>query len=276
MKIGCHISIRKGYLQAAKTAEQIGAGAFQYFPKNPRSLSIKMFDHSDAEACARYCRKHGIASIAHAPYPVNLAVTDELKRRATVESVLNDLEIVEACGSIGLVVHFGKFKGNDLLTGYQNILQCLNEILSRWQGSALILLENQAGEGTSIGTRFEELLQIRTLTVRPEKIAFCFDTCHAFASGLWKEGNWADVAAEGEKLGFFSLVKAVHLNDSSYPSGSRRDRHASIGKGFIGWEQIREFMQSSWLKDLPVILETPSGPHQSHQQEILTLQQQFS
>jgi deoxyribonuclease-4 len=276
VKIGCHISIRKGYLQAAKTAEQIGAGAFQYFPKNPRSLSIKTFDRGDAEACARYCREHGIASIAHAPYPVNLAVADELKRRATVESVLNDLEIVEACGSIGLVVHFGKFKGGDLLTGYKNVLQCLNEILSRWRGNALILLENQAGEGTSIGTRFEELLQIRALAVRPEKIAYCFDTCHAFASGLWKENSWTEAAAEGEKLGFFSLVKAVHLNDSAYPSGSRRDRHANIGRGCIGWEQIGEFMRSSWIKGLPVILETPSGPLQSHQQEILTLQQQFS
>ena len=120
MRIGCHISIRHGYLAAAKTALAIGASAFQYFPKNPRSLSVKAFSSSDAQACAAFCQEHNIASIAHTPYPTNLAVEDPKLRQVTLQSVLNDLEITEACGSVGLVVHFGKFKGPDLLQGYRN------------------------------------------------------------------------------------------------------------------------------------------------------------
>ncbi len=119
MFIGSHVSIRKGFLGAARTAAAIGGTAFQYFPKNPRSLSVKEFDHADAEACAAFCRREGIISIAHAPYPANLAAEDPHMQEVTVQSLLNDLEIVEACGSIGLVVHFGKYKGKDPLQGYK-------------------------------------------------------------------------------------------------------------------------------------------------------------
>jgi deoxyribonuclease IV len=269
MKIGCHISIRRGYLQAARTAAAIGAESFQYFPKNPRSLTVKDFDRKDAEACAEFCREYGLVSIAHTPYPVNLAVPPSELRNATVASLKNDLEIAEACGSVGIIVHFGKSKENDPLQGYKNIIQCLNDTLIGWQGRTLLLLENQAGEGSGMGTTLEEMVQIRKLSAYPDKIGFCLDTCHLFASGVWTGSNTAEWIRKGRELGYFEHLKALHLNDSVYPSASGKDRHASIGQGHIGADGFRTLFKLLAMPGVvPGVLETGAGPDGTHRDEI--------
>jgi len=270
MHAGSHISIRNGYLEAAKTALKLGAAAFQYFPKNPRSLGIKQFNRQDAEACARFCREQGLSSIAHSPYPTNLASEDAALREATVRSLRNDLAIAEACGSVGVVVHFGKYKGGDTLQGYKNIIQCLHEVLSDWQGEAKLLIENQAGEGSLMGTTLEELMQIHKLSDRRSHIGFCLDTCHAFACGLWPaaQGGWPELAAKAQSIGYFEHLLAVHLNDSVYAGGQYKDRHANIGQGYIGEARFRELLQWARTQDLPVVLETPVPKGMTHAPEI--------
>ncbi|HEX6922799.1 MAG TPA: deoxyribonuclease IV [Bacillales bacterium] len=272
MKFGCHISIRNGYFGAAQTALKIGARAFQYFPKNPRSLKIKSHDRRDAGKCADFCKEHGIASIAHAPYPTNLSVPKPELQEPIIASILNDLEIVENCGSVGLVVHFGSYKGEPL-EGYKRMITVLNKVLSQWNGKSLLLIENTAGKGGELGTTFEELVKVRQLAEKPEKIGFCLDTCHAFASGLWDGKNWEKVATKGEKLGYFEHLKAIHLNNSMYDTGSRRDRHANIHNGQIEISQMKTFMTSPIVKDIPMILETPSSEQYSHEDEIAYLKQ---
>lgn len=272
MHFGCHISIRNGYLEAAKTAVKLGAQAFQYFPKNPRSLSVKAFNLGDAESCARYCREQGILSIAHTPYPTNLAADEGELRQATVASLRNDLAIAAACGSVGIVVHFGKYKGSDPLQGYKNIIQCVNEALAEYAGSALMLIENQAGEGSMMGTTLEELVQVRGLCQRPELIGFCLDTCHAFAAGLWPEQpeDWPEWERKAESAGYLAHLHAIHLNDSVYPRGACKDRHAMIGKGTMGESRFLPLLRSGRLqsKDLPVVLETPVVRGTTHAAEI--------
>jgi deoxyribonuclease-4 len=272
MWIGAHVSTRGSYLTAAQAALGAKARAFQYFPKNPRSLVPKrVWNRVDAEACAVCCREHGLVSIGHSPYPLNLAVEND-HREPMLSALTNALEITEACGSIGLVVHFGKSKGNDPLQGYKNIIQLINEALEHWQGKALILLENQAGEGTAMGTTFEELVQVRALSDCADKIGFCLDTCHAFASGLWKDADWQRFEELGWQTGYFDHLKAVHLNDSKYPSGSRRDRHANIGQGHIGLEPFRELLQSSVMQNVPIVMETEPGEDGTHRKEIELVQ----
>lgn len=268
MRLGSHVSIRNGYLAAAKEAIKLGAEAYQYFPKNPRSLSVKAFDRRDAESCARYCREHGLASVSHTPYTTNLSVDEPELRQATIRSLINDLDIASACGSIGLVVHFGKYKGSDPLRGYQLMIEMLNEVLRNSEGTSLLLIENHSGQGGKMGMMFEELVQIRNLASFPDKIGFCFDTCHAFASGLWTEGNWSAVMEKGVKLGYFDHLKAVHLNDSVYPSGAFKDRHANVGKGYIGARSMKEFLLSPVIRELPIILETPNAVHYPHSEEL--------
>lgn len=242
--------------------------AYQFFPKNPRSLTIKQVDRRDAEACRQFITEHEMKAIIHTPYPVNLAAEDEAVRKATIESILNDLDICDACGALGLVVHFGKYKGEHLLHGYQTIIRTLDEVLSRWHGTALILLENQAGEARRMGTTFEELTQVRSLSAYRHKIGFCFDTCHAFASGLWNGRNSQELLERGLELHYWQHVQAVHLNDSLYGSGMMKDRHAPLGEGKIGLDSLADLLSASFFRDIPHILETPEKKDHKHSQQI--------
>ncbi len=267
MRIGSHVSTRGSYLQAAESAAALGANAFQYFPKNPRMLAPKAFSATDAERCRRYCREQGIVSIAHGPYPVNPASTGEPSERM-VACTLNDLAIAEACGSIGVVVHFGVYKGKEPLEGYRNIIEWINKVASAWQGKALILLENQAGDHGPMGTTPEEWVQIRSLCKEPDKIGFCLDTCHLFASGEWKAGGWEAFVERARELGMWDSLRAVHLNDSLYPQGSRKDRHAPIGAGYIGEDGFRELLATPEIRKVPLFMETPTSEGLSHREQI--------
>jgi len=268
LRIGAHVSTRDGFLGAAHKAASMGANAFQFFPKNPRSLIPKTkLDAKDASACANWCAEQGIVSIGHAPYALNLAVDPE-QASTMLQALLNGLLIADLCGALGLVVHFGKYAGADKLQGYRNIVQMTNLALKQWNGRALLLLENQAGEGTTMGLTLDEPVTVRRLSDFPEKIGFCLDTCHLFASGVWNGRNWTQLEEAGRQLGYFDHLKAIHLNDSVYPHGSRKDRHAPIGQGAIGPQPLRELLQSDSVRGVPLFLETPPEADGTHRNEI--------
>lgn len=275
--IGAHVSTRGGFRQAARSAWESGATCFQYFPKNPRSLMLKSLNMRDAEECAAFSREKGMASIAHTPYPTNMAAGTEggSSRRHMVSSLLNDLEIAEACGSLGIVVHFGHFAGMEPLQGYQNIIQCMNDTLSSWEGQAKLLIENMAGNRGSEGMTLEELVKVRELCLYPDKVGFCFDTCHAFAAGIWNPQHTEQLLQRGSELDYWRHLTAVHLNDSQYAFGSRRDRHAGIGQGHIGEENLRSLLTSEPFRGRAVALETEKGPDGTHRQEIAMVRKWF-
>ncbi|MCP1133430.1 deoxyribonuclease IV [Paenibacillus polysaccharolyticus] len=269
--IGAHVSTKGGFLQAAKRAYEMGATAFQYFPKNPRSLSLKSLDRKDATLCRDWCEEHGMASIAHSPYPTNPALgmtRGEAGFHAIVSSIRNDLEISNACGSVGTVVHFGHIQTKDPLEGYRNLIHCLDTALEGWQGESKILLENQAGDHGPMGTTMEEMIQIRKLSRFPEHIAFCFDTCHAFASGMWKAGDENILLEKGRQLEYWDDLAAVHFNDSKYASGLNKDRHARIGHGHMGYESMKKLLQSPHIKQAVVVMETETGEDGTHSEDI--------
>lgn len=252
-------------------SDGIGARAFQYFPKNPRSLHIKTPDLRDARACAAYCEEHDLASIAHTPYPTNMAIgisRGEDHYRLTVESLLNDLIIAEACGSLGIVVHFGHLKGEHVLKGYQNIIQCMNDVLSNWNGQAKLLIENQAGDHGDMGMTLEELVKVRELADQPGKIGFCLDTCHLFAAGQWDIHHTDLLIDKGTALGYWDDLVAVHLNDSKYGSGSRKDRHARVGQGMIGINALKALALSPELNGKVFVLESEKGEDGTHREDI--------
>ncbi|BBH19897.1 putative endonuclease 4 [Paenibacillus baekrokdamisoli] len=273
MRAGCHVSTKGGYAQAAKTAASLGAESFQYFPKNPRSLVVKSFDDGDAKRCAAFCQERGIASIAHSPYPTNIAAEDPQHRARTVVSLLNDLDIAEACGSLGVVVHFGVYKGPNPLEGYQNAIFTLNAVTSQWKGQAKLLIENQAGEHTFMGTTMEELAQIRSLADHPHQIGFCLDTCHLFASGVWDGSVDAQWVRRARELHVLEHLVAIHLNDSVYPSGAKKDRHAVIGEGYIGETGLKWLLNMPELVNLPFVLETSAGADGTHREQLALIRE---
>lgn len=276
MIFGCHVSIRNGYSGAAKRAASFGAAAFQYFPKNPRSLSVKDFDRGDATSCKELCQEHNIISVAHTPYTTSLTPSED-KKELTIRSLLNDLEIADTCGSVGVVVHFGsQISKTDSLASYHLMLEMLNSVLSQWNGDCLLLIENNAGTKGALGTTFEELVQVRNLAEYPEKIGFCLDTCHMFASGLWNGEDTEEFFAKGQELAYFEHLKIIHLNNSKYPTGSKKDRHANIFKnGLIKADSLQGIVTSPIVKHIPFVLETPDDEGISHNEEISQLYQNW-
>ena len=273
MKLGCHVSISGGFASAAKRALGLGCEAFQVFSKNPRSFKGKAADPADGAAGVAFCQEHGLICIAHAPYILNLSTPEAELHSITVSSLVLDLQNAEVFGCKGLVVHCGRHVEQGTVEGLRRMVATLDEILTEYRGPVPILLENTAGQGTELGTTLEELLATRAATVNAGRIGFCFDTCHAFAAGLFDRDNWEACAETMRSTGFLEHLVAVHLNDSKFPYAARRDRHEKIGRGEIGEAAMTTILRSGALADLPVVLETPVSDEAEYAQEIVYCRQ---
>ncbi|QZT33182.1 deoxyribonuclease IV [Caldalkalibacillus thermarum TA2.A1] len=273
MKIGCHISIGKGLLKAAEKATELGAASFQVFTKNPRGLRPKKIDEKDAQRGREYCAEHDIEVVCHTPYITNLSTPKPDLQEVTIRSILEDLHIAEAYGSKGAVVHCGKHVGEGEEYGKQRMVETLNLILKQYDGSTKLLLENTAGQGSELGLDIQTLVELREATDYPEKIGFCFDTCHAFAAGIWNQETFTDLVDEMEKTGYLEHLYCIHFNDSKAPYGSRKDRHEKIGQGEIGSRALALFLKEARFEHLPVILETPVEDEREYGDEIEYLHQ---
>ncbi|SFJ05616.1 deoxyribonuclease IV [Thermoflavimicrobium dichotomicum] len=273
MKIGCHVSVAKGFFHAAKRAHELKAESFQVFTKNPRGLRPKKLDLHDAEKGKSYCEEHGIALVAHTPYITNLSTPKEDLHEVTIRSIKEDLQIAEAYGAVGAVVHCGKHVGKGEEYGRKRMIETLNLILKDYQGSTKLLLENTAGQGSELGLTIRELAEIREATDYPEKIGFCFDTCHGFAAGAWSYETFSQLIAEMKETGYLNHLIAIHFNDSKAPFNSRKDRHEKIGKGEIGAEALSLFLTCEDFEGLPIILETPVEDESEYAEEIVYLHQ---
>lgn len=266
MKIGCHLSISKGFKAAAEAALQLGGQSFQFFTKNPRAFRGK--GPQDGPEGAALCREHGLVAVAHAPYVTNLSTPDPELHEITVQSLVQDLQIAERCGAIGLVVHCGKHLDRGEEYGVARMVETLDRILAEYEGPVPILLENTAGQGSELGTDLEELLRIRERVAQKDRIRFCFDTCHAFVAGQYDPEDWERYAERMRAIGYRDLLVAVHLNDAKAPRGSRRDRHENLGKGYIGEAGLTAILRSDIFAGLPVVLETPVSAQEEYGPEM--------
>jgi deoxyribonuclease-4 len=273
MKIGCHISVAKGFAKAAKRAKELGAESFQVFTKNPRGLKPKKIDAEDANRGKLYCVENGIVLVAHTPYITNLSTPKPDLQEVTIRSIKEDLTIAEAYGAVGAVVHCGKHVGEGEEYGRKRMVETLNLILQEYVGPTKLLLENTAGQGSELGLTIRELVEIRNATDYPEKIGFCFDTCHAFAAGIWNRETFDALVGEMEETGYLDHLVAIHYNDSKAPYNSRKDRHEKIGQGEIGAESLALFLKAPQFAGMPVILETPVEDEAEYAEEIQYLHQ---
>ncbi|MCF6093549.1 deoxyribonuclease IV [Microaerobacter geothermalis] len=273
MKIGCHISVAKGLFQAVQRAHELGAESLQVFTKNPRGLRPKKIDYIDAEKGVDFMKELDIQLVAHTPYITNLSTFKEDLWAVTIRSIKEDLHIAETYGAIGAVVHCGKHVGEGEEYGIKRMIETLDVILEEYEGPTKLLLENTAGQGSELGLELETLVSIRESCKYPEKIGFCFDTCHAFAAGQWNGDTFDSFVEKMKETGYLDHLAAIHFNDSKAPFASKKDRHEKIGQGEIGSEALRKFLIHPFFEGLPVILETPVEDEAEYGEEMVYLRQ---
>ena len=258
LHIGCHLSSSKGFAAMGRQALELGADTFQFFTRNPRGSRAKDLDAADAAALVQLMAEHRFAPIiAHAPYTLNLCGESEGNREFARETMADDLRRLEHVPGQYYNFHPGSHVGQGVETGIDLIAQGLNAILTP-DLHTTVLLETMAGKGSEGGGRFEELRAILDRVELSDKMGVCLDTCHVSDGGYDIIRDLDGVLEEFDRILGLNRLKAVHLNDSKNPPGSRKDRHACIGQGEIGLEALTRVVRHPALRDLPFCLETPN------------------
>ena len=258
LHIGCHLSSSKGFAAMGRQALELGADTFQFFTRNPRGSRAKDLDAADAAALVQLMEEHRFAPIvAHAPYTLNLCGAEERNRAFARETMADDLRRLEHVPGQYYNFHPGSHVGQGMEAGIDLIAQGLNAILTP-DLHTTVLLETMAGKGSEVGGRFEELRAILDRVELSDKMGVCLDTCHVSDGGYDIIRDLDGVLAEFDRILGLDRLKAVHLNDSRNPPGSRKDRHACIGQGEIGLEALTRVVRHPALRDLPFCLETPN------------------
>lgn len=263
MLIGSHVSIAGGLHKAFATAQEIGCTAMQMFTKNANRWQAKPLTDTAIDAFTSAWNASNIQSIAvHDSYLINLATAKLALLEKSRKALLEELQRCEQLGIPYLVMHPGAHVGSGEEDGLKRVAESFDIIHEQTPGYACqILIETTAGQGTTLGYRFEHLAAIRDLTQEPERLGVCLDTCHIFAAGYelrTGDGYHATMQAFEDIIGLPQLM-LLHVNDSLKPLGSRIDRHQGIGQGYIGREGFRHLMQDQRLARVPKILETPKA-----------------
>ncbi len=261
---GSHMSISGGCDLALLRAAEIGMESCQIFTKNERQWVAKPLDPGVVERFHANRAATGIDQlVAHDSYLINLASPDDALWERSQGAFLDELERCDALGVPVLVTHPGSHVGSGIDAGVRRVAEAINRIHDlRPDGPAMTLLETTAGQGNSLGRSFEELQAIIDLVEDDGRVGVCLDTCHIFAAGY----DLRDPATYGETMTRFDAVigldrlKALHLNDSKFGLGERKDRHAHIGEGELGIEAFRMIVNDIRLAGIPGILETEKAP----------------
>lgn len=264
--IGAHTSTSGGIEKALLEGEQIGATTIQMFTSNQRQWKGRPFTDEMLEKWKKALEQTDIKEImSHASYLINLGSPNPEnleKSRNTFQ------EEIHRCLQLG--VSYLNFHPGAALESTREA--CLEKIVSSLKemeplltnGKLRLLLEATAGQGSSVGDRFEDLGYIVSRLEKTIPIGVCIDTCHIFAAGydIRTEETWNKTLEEFDRIVGLKHLYAFHLNDSMKPYASHRDRHADLGKGEIGLECFKFLMTDPRVKELPKYLETPNGPEQ--------------
>lgn len=257
-RIGCHLSVSKGFYNMGREALSIGANTMQFFTRNPRGSKAKDIDPKDVEKFLAFCRENGISHfLAHAPYTLNPCSANPETREFAEQTMADDLRRLSLLGECMYNFHPGSHTGQGAETGIEQITALLNKIMTGEQ-STVVLLETMAGKGSEVGRSFEEIAAIISGVEIKDKIGVCLDTCHVHDAGYDIKDNVDSVLEEFDRVIGIGKLRAVHLNDSMNPLGAHKDRHEKIGEGFIGTNAFERIINNSYLRELPFYLETPN------------------
>ena len=282
MRFGAHVSSSGGISKAIGRGVDLGCESLQVFTHNPRTW--RPIKHSDEEIAAfrAGAEEAGIGPVvSHGLYLINLGAPDKdvpsgppgkpataMRNiyRTSVESLVQHLTTGHALGLAGVVLHVGSFKGSTEEESIARIGAGIAEAFETAEGDTCVYLENTAGAGDTIGRTFAQLLAVADAVGVPERLAFCLDSQHLFASGypVHEPGGIDRVLVEFDEILGMDRLRCLHLNDSKVGFASNRDRHENIGDGEIGEDGMRRILGHPDLQGLPVIIEVPgmdgSGP----------------
>lgn len=259
-KIGCHLSTEGGYLSMGKRILSVGGNTFQFFTKNPKGGKVnKPADTEDVAALRKLIEENGIfMPLAHAPYTYNPCSADEGVRQYSRDSMRGELEFLESLPGSMYNFHPGCHVKQGVPVGVDYISAMLCEVL--WNGmKTKVLLETMAGKGTEMGRSFEELAMIidKVPAALSDNLGVCLDTCHVNDAG-YNLSDLDKLLDEFDRTVGLDRLCAIHLNDSMNERGSHKDRHAKIGEGTIGIDNISKIINHPKLAALPFYLETPN------------------
>ena len=261
--IGAHMSIAGGHAIGIERALAVRARALQIFTKNASQWKGKPITDEGAAAFRASWSASGLAPvIAHDSYLINLATPDRALRQQSVEALADELLRCEILGIGFLVAHAGAHVGSGVLEGCDRAAESINEarVLAP-APTVIVLLETVAGQGTTLGRKFEELARLRSGVGRRDLVQFCLDTCHVHAAGydLTTDQGYEETFREFDAILGLESLRAIHVNDSKNERGSHVDRHEHIGKGKIGADAFARVMRDLRFTAVPKILETPKG-----------------
>jgi deoxyribonuclease-4 len=258
-KLGAHVSAQGGAFQIFARGQAIGAECLQLFTRAPSQWKAAPLTEAAVARFKSERKAHGNPSvIAHDIYLNNLAAADDVIRRRSIETMVEEVGRCHQLGIDGLVCHLGAHADGEL--GLHRYSEAMAEIFERTVAQPLpILLETCAGQGTTLGHQLEHLARIIALNGGDGRLGVCVDTCHLFAAGydLRKRQDYDAFWRSFDDLIGLDRLKALHLNDSKKALGSRVDRHDHIGLGEIGVSTFRWLVRDGRFKKVPAVIETP-------------------
>lgn len=284
-RLGAHMSIAGGMPLAVERAASVGATALQVFVKSSNQWGARPFVAGETEAFRAAARAADLSrhTVAHASYLINLASPDDALWRRSVESLGEELERCSALGIPFLVVHPGSHVGTGAGKGLDRVARAVDASFGARPVKGIrpaavskdlaVLLEVTAGQGSTLGSTFEELAAILGRAAAASRLGVCFDTCHALAAGYeFRDArSYRETFRDFDRIVGIARLKAFHLNDSKGGLGSRLDRHEHIGRGQVGLEAFRLILGDPRFRGLPMLLETPKGEDLAEDRENLAI-----
>ena len=255
------MSIAGGLPLAVDRAVANGCEALQIFSKSSNQWRARELPAEEVRAFREKVEKASLGHVvAHASYLINLGAPDPALRQRSIDAFGEELDRAEALGLIGVVIHPGCYTTGTEARGLRLVAGAVGRLLrARRNGRTLVILEHTAGQGTSLGWRFEHLARMLEHLDGHPRVTVCLDTCHLWAAGydLVTSDGYRETFETFDRLVGLDRLRVFHVNDSKKPLGSRRDRHEHIGKGTIGLEGFARLLHDARFDRLPMILETP-------------------
>lgn len=262
--LGAHMSVAGGLHHAFAHIRKVNGEALQIFTRNQRQWRAAPISEAEAAQFRNAWHGCGLMPVAsHDSYLINLASPKGEVAEKSVHALADELERCAKLAIPSVVMHPGAHLGAGTAAGLATFTRHLDAAFGAASSATkvMVLLENTAGQGTSLGASFEELAGIISQSAYPDRLGVCYDTCHGFAAGydIRTAKAYEQTFAEFDRIIGLDRLKFFHLNDAIKGLGSRVDRHTHIGRGEIGRSGFRLLVNDPRFASHPMVLETPKG-----------------